>query len=158
MSQTFTILIFISLSFITLASADSKNSFDLYTKLSEPEHTKLLEVKLKEKNIDYAKKEDGYIWYSSKNQTSVSLLTKNIITTDLPADRSINYAQPFSRDLFINQLKNKGIPFEVKIRHNINWIVWDKKYISDVNKIKKFVGIKTNEYITKQIQLELDKK
>jgi hypothetical protein len=79
-------------------------------------------------------------------------MIKDIINEDLPADRSVHFAQLFSRNLFKELLEKEKIPFEVKIRHEQEWIVWNERDASKVSVIKEQVEKETRAYMIKQFE------
>lgn len=91
--------------------------------LTDPDQQRLLQNELERQKIWYTTDETGALWHEVTKEKQVDELILNIIESDIPAGRSVHYAQPFSRELFKTELARHGVPYESKIRRNEEWIV-----------------------------------
>jgi len=122
------------------------------SKLTDPLQHKMLKEEMERQKIWYTTDDNGALWYEITRQEQVSELIFKIIENDIPVDRSIHYAQPYSRDLFKTELDRSGVPYEAKTRRNKEWIIWKEADTPQVKKIMEFVKTQTIEHSKKQLE------
>ncbi|MEJ1416998.1 MAG: hypothetical protein RPU91_07865 [Candidatus Sedimenticola sp. (ex Thyasira tokunagai)] len=127
--------------FLLLISS-SLRAVELNVHLSDPEHQSMLMEQLTKKNIPFKRETSGNIQYPEKYYNEVTILVREIISSDLPANRSVNYFSPKDRDNFISKLKESNIPYSIKHRHDGEWVIWEDK---DSEKVKRIAALVSSE-------------
>jgi hypothetical protein len=77
---------------------------------------------------------EGGIWYPAKDVAQVDRISDAIVQRN--TFEGVNFSDSAELALFKRRLTEEAVPFQVRTRHDQEWITWDKKYDARANAIR----------------------
>jgi len=123
----------LSLIFIVIFYTSGAHTEEAYIELGEAELRGDFSELLKGRGIDYRIDENGRFFYDIMDTSVFTGAYKDLHMADIPTGRSINYPDESVHAEFIKELDKTNVPYVVKKRKGILWVVWEDGYNEQVS-------------------------